>query len=84
MQEDEPTSFVKYEKFESVMLVLMESGQYAPDTEETLLRAFRVFDPDNSGYVDPERLRQLLTEEGVHPFREKEVEGALDGKGVFG
>jgi hypothetical protein len=42
MQEDEPTSFVTYERFEAKMLELLESEEYAPDAEDTLMAAFRV------------------------------------------
>lgn len=42
MQEDEPSAFVAYDKFESVVIELVESGEFAPDSEDTLLAAFRV------------------------------------------
>jgi hypothetical protein len=42
MQEDEPTAFVSYDRFEQKMLELLETGEYAPDCEDTLLAAFRV------------------------------------------
>lgn len=42
MQEDEPTAFVTYEKFEKKMLSVIESQEYAPDGEDVLLQAFRV------------------------------------------
>ena len=42
MQEDVPASSVTYENFEAKMLELLESEEYAPDGEDTLLAAFRV------------------------------------------
>ncbi len=42
MQEDVPASYVTYENFEAKMLELLESEEYAPDGEDTLLAAFRV------------------------------------------
>jgi hypothetical protein len=42
MQEDEPSAFVAYDRFEQKMLELLESGEFAPDNEDTLLAAFRV------------------------------------------
>ena len=42
ISEDEPTEFVRYDKFEKKMLELLESQEFAPDTEDTLLQAFRV------------------------------------------
>ena len=42
IQEDEPTAFVTYEKFEKKMLEVLETQEFAPDTEDVLLQAFRV------------------------------------------
>ena len=42
VQEDEPTAFVTYEKFEKKMLEVLESGEFAPEGEDMLLQAFRV------------------------------------------
>lgn len=42
LQGDEPSPFVKYEKFEEVALKLLDSYDYEPDPEEVLLSAFRV------------------------------------------
>ena len=42
MQDDEPSSFVTFDRFEQKMLELLESDEYAPDSEDTLLAAFRV------------------------------------------
>lgn len=42
MQEDEPTDYVTYERFEKNLLEVLQSGEFAPDSEDTLLQAFRV------------------------------------------
>ena len=42
MQEDEPTAFVTYEKFEKKMLDIMIAGEYKPDIDDTLRQAFLV------------------------------------------
>ena len=42
IQEDEPAAFVAYDRFEKKMLEVLRSPTYEPDTEETLLAAFRV------------------------------------------
>ena len=42
MQEDEPTAFVTYEKFEKKMLDVMIGGEYKPDIDDTLRQAFLV------------------------------------------
>ena len=51
--------------------VLVEKN-YEPDTEEVILQAFKVLDPDNQGYIDEDTIVELLTE-NEWAFREKEV-----------
>lgn len=77
MQEDEPTTFITYEKFEKKMIQVLQTGEYAPDTDDTLLAAFRVLDPDRNGYIESEVMKELLITRGT-PFREKEVDGKFD------
>jgi hypothetical protein len=61
----------------------MESQEFAPDTEEALLTAFRVLDPGNKGYIAAGELRELLTNKGT-AFREKEMESTSRGGGLLG
>jgi hypothetical protein len=42
MQDDEATSFVSFPNFEKVVLNILKTGEYKPDTDDTLLAAFRV------------------------------------------
>lgn len=42
MQEDEPSTFVTYDRFEKKMLEVLYTNEYEPDADETLLAAFRV------------------------------------------
>ena len=42
MQGDEPSDVVHYDSFEKVILGHVENNDYAPDSEERLLQAFRV------------------------------------------
>tara|TARA_Y100000780_G_C13657246_1_gene407041 strand:+ start:508 stop:765 length:258 start_codon:yes stop_codon:yes gene_type:complete len=42
MHEEEPTKYVTYERFEARALEMMREGKYAPDSEETILAAFKV------------------------------------------
>ncbi|RHY34204.1 hypothetical protein DYB32_001084 [Aphanomyces invadans] len=92
MQEDEPSTFVTYERFEKKMLEVLYSHEYEPDTDETLLAAFRVraccstaavasllfqvLDPEKKGYIDADVMKDLLITKGT-PFREKELEGFM-------
>jgi hypothetical protein len=42
MYDEEPTEYVTFERFEARALEMLKEGKYAPDSEETLLAAFRV------------------------------------------
>lgn len=76
MQEDEPTAMIGYDRFESKMLEIMNTVEYEPSNEETLLQAFRFLDPDNKGFIEPKAMRDLLITKGI-PFREKEVQAFM-------
>ena len=76
MQDDEPTGFVSYSKFERKMLQILASRECEPDSSELILQAFRTIDTDNNGYVSAELLEDLLTTRGT-AFRPKELEAFL-------
>ncbi|KAJ1461567.1 hypothetical protein M885DRAFT_506581 [Pelagophyceae sp. CCMP2097] len=76
MMEDEPSAFVKYERFEPKMLEILAEGDWEPDSEEVLLQAFRVFDPEGRGYIEATKLREFLITKGT-PFREKEIDAFM-------
>merc|ERR1711998_395163 len=66
MEEDEPTGFVKYEKFEPVVVKAIEDNEIPTDSEEDIIRAFRALDTDGKGYLTTEELRDLLTKNEEH------------------
>ena len=74
MMDDASQSFVQYSKFESVALNLLRSGVHAPDQEDILLQAFRTLDPEQKGFIEWERMKELLCSVGQAPFRDKECE----------
>lgn len=76
IQDDEETQYVKYDRFEPYMLRVMVERNFEPDSEETILQAFRVLDPDNRGYIDEDTLVEMLTE-NEWTFRDKEIEDFL-------
>jgi len=76
IQDDEETQYVKYDRFEPFMLRVIVERNFEPDTEETILQAFRVLDPDNKGYIDEDTLVEMLTE-NEWTFRDKEIEDFL-------
>ena len=60
------TGYVAYERFEDVMLDLLTArrGEFARDSEQTIARAFRAFDPHGHGFVEAEHLKKLLATQG--------------------
>merc|ERR1719316_1357238 len=54
MEEDEPTGFVKYEKFEPVVLKCITDNEIPTDSEEDLIRAFKALDTEGKGYLTTE------------------------------
>lgn len=113
IEEEEPTGFIRFEKFERMMARILLENQYPRDSEDKLLRAFRVrtparkrllapppapspgrrepasraptvlararvqtLDPDNKGYIEAEKLRNLLTTHGER-FSQEEIDDFL-------
>ena len=73
MQDDEPTGFVSYKKFEKKVLALLASREWEPDSNELILQAFKTLDTANNGYLSADILEELLTSKGT-AFRPKELE----------
>ena len=76
IEEEEPTGFIAFERFERMMQRIMLENQYPRDSEEKLLRAFRTLDPENKGYVEADKIRTLLTTHGER-FSQEEIEDFL-------
>ena len=76
VQDEEPTGFVSYQKFEKKMLQILATKECDPDSGDILLQAFRTIDPDNTGYISSELMEELLTTKGT-PFRPKELEAFM-------
>jgi Ca2+-binding EF-hand superfamily protein len=74
---DEPKPFVRYDRFEEVVVRLLESHEFDPDGPEVLLAAFRALDPECKGYIEADKLRALLGENGEPPMSDKELEAFL-------
>jgi calmodulin len=73
MQDEDPTGFISYAKFEKKMLQILASKEWEPDSGDILLQAFRTIDTENTGYISAELMEELLTTRGT-PFRPKELE----------
>ncbi|XP_059268533.1 dynein regulatory complex protein 8 isoform X5 [Mustela nigripes] len=76
VEEEEPTGYIRYEKFLPVMTEVLLERRYRPIPEDTLLRAFEVLDPSKRGFLTREELIKYMTEEG-EPFSQEEMEEML-------
>eukprot|EP01039_Chlorochromonas_danica_P009021 gene9021-9956_t len=76
MQDEEPTGFISYDKFEKKVKNLLATKECAPDSGDVLLQAFRALDSENQGYLSAEFLEEVMTTRGT-PFRPKEMEAFL-------
>ncbi|XP_059268531.1 dynein regulatory complex protein 8 isoform X3 [Mustela nigripes] len=66
VEEEEPTGYIRYEKFLPVMTEVLLERRYRPIPEDTLLRAFEVLDPSKRGFLTREELIKYMTEEDHH------------------
>lgn len=76
VEEEEPTGYVRFEKFLPVMTNVLLERRYRPIPEDILLRAFEVLDPLKRGFLSKEELIKYMTEEG-EPFSQEEMEEML-------
>ena len=76
-EEEEPTGFIRFERFERMMSRVLLDNQYPRDSEEKLLRAFRTLDVQNNGYVEAEKIKTLLTTHGER-FSQEEIDDFLN------
>ena len=51
LEDDEPSDYIKYEKFEPYMIQVLMQNEFEPATAERLLDAFKILDPQGLGYV---------------------------------
>ncbi|XP_073904898.1 dynein regulatory complex protein 8 isoform X3 [Castor canadensis] len=63
VEEEEPTGYIRFEKFLPVMTKVLLERRYRPIPEDVLLRAFEVLDTAKRGYLTREELVKLMTEE---------------------
>uniref|UniRef100_A0A670ZCY6 EF-hand calcium binding domain 2 n=1 Tax=Pseudonaja textilis TaxID=8673 RepID=A0A670ZCY6_PSETE len=64
VEEEEPTGFIRLEKFLPMMTRVLMERRYRPIPEDVLLRAFEVLDQNKSGHLTKDDLVKYMTEEG--------------------
>ncbi|XP_051849414.1 dynein regulatory complex protein 8 isoform X1 [Antechinus flavipes] len=76
VEEEEPTGYIRLEKFLPMMVKVLSERRYRPIPEDLLLQAFEVLDSAKEGFLTKEELVKYMTEEG-EPFTEEEMEEML-------
>lgn len=86
LEDDEPSEYIKYEKFEPYLVSVLMSNEFEPSPAEHLLAAFKCLDPTNSGRIKKDVIQELLTTKGI-PLRPKEfdpfIQFAVDKTGQY-
>jgi len=79
LKEEDDSQAIKFERFEPFMVKVMVERLYEPDSEEVILQAFKLFDPDNKKYLDESTMQEILTDSttGTGGFKDKEVEAFM-------
>eukprot|EP00287_Rhodomonas_sp_CCMP768_P018254 CAMPEP_0202825404 /NCGR_PEP_ID=MMETSP1389-20130828/13016_1 /ASSEMBLY_ACC=CAM_ASM_000865 /TAXON_ID=302021 /ORGANISM="Rhodomonas sp., Strain CCMP768" /LENGTH=415 /DNA_ID=CAMNT_0049498633 /DNA_START=71 /DNA_END=1320 /DNA_ORIENTATION=+ len=74
IEEEEPTGYIVYEKFEvlAVRLLTEEAMSNKRNTEDEILAAFQALDTDKKGYLEADQLEQMMTTYG-EAFRPEEI-----------
>eukprot|EP00906_Rhabdomonas_costata_P034927 RCo049109 len=77
VEEPQPTGWVKFEKLERVLRSILLSGEFqgellSRDSEDKILAAFAMFDPEGKGYIDADVLQEALLARG-EAFTKDEV-----------
>ncbi|XP_055464766.1 dynein regulatory complex protein 8 isoform X1 [Psammomys obesus] len=76
IEEEEPTGYIRFEKFLPVMTKTLLERKYRPISEDVLLQAFEVLDTAKRGFLTKDELIKYMTEEG-EPFSQEEMEEML-------
>ncbi|XP_005098621.1 dynein regulatory complex protein 8 isoform X1 [Aplysia californica] len=76
IEEEEPTGYIRFEKFLPMMTKVLMERRYKPSPEDQILKAFQVLDTDMKGYLTVEELTKYMTEEG-EKFSKDEMEEML-------
>ena len=77
IEDDEPTDYIKFDKFENYMLEVMLSNEFEPSPAEHLLAAFRTLDPEKKGFIRVDVMKEIMTSKGI-PLRPREWENFVN------
>ena len=86
LEQDEPSKNVVNEKVEPYLVGVLMKNEFEPAPAEHLLAAFRILDPQGTGKISLDVMKELLTTKGI-PFRKEEIDAfsryAMDKTGEF-
>jgi len=76
-EDEDASTFVKYERFEPMMTKILVNKKYKSASEDTIMRAFQVLDSQGSealaGFLTEDQMQKFLTNEG-EPFTTDEFD----------
>lgn len=61
IREDEDSHFIKYDRFETMMVDVIKNRDFEPDLEDIVLQAFKVIDHERKGFVSDYRYGYLVS-----------------------
>ncbi|KAF5397238.1 EF-hand calcium-binding domain-containing protein 2 [Paragonimus heterotremus] len=76
LENDPPNGYINLERFLPVMMEAVEQEQFPKASEEELLKAFAVLDPEKRGFITVSEMESLMANEG-EPFTPEELEEML-------
>ncbi|VDI39631.1 Hypothetical predicted protein [Mytilus galloprovincialis] len=76
IEEEEPTGYIRFEKFLPMMTKTLMERKYKPQPEDMILKAFHVLDQEGKGFLLAEELTKYMMEEG-EPFTQEEMDEML-------
>ncbi|KAF6777583.1 EF-hand calcium-binding domain-containing protein [Paragonimus kellicotti] len=76
LENDPPNGYINLERFLPVMMEAIEQEQFPKASEEELLKAFAVLDPEKRGFITVSEMESLMVNEG-EPFTPDELEEML-------
>ncbi|XP_064239751.1 dynein regulatory complex protein 8 isoform X4 [Aotus nancymaae] len=77
IEEEEPTGYIRFEKFLPVMTEILLERRYRPIPEDVLLRAFEVLDTAKRGFLTKDELIKYMSEEGKFSPVQRPCHGML-------
>lgn len=66
MEEEDAPGYVRLEKFLPIMTLAIMSKNYRPHTDDKIMKAFKVLDQENKGFLTQDVIKQFLVKEGKH------------------